>query len=204
MGEDRSTEGLIGEVLKANPDAFPELFRRYQGRIEMWISLRMGPLLRAKLTGDDVLQETFLEAYRSLDKFKDQGRGSFNRWLLSVAENRIRDLHRYHTAQKRDPGRERPGGAATDEEEALLGRLAASGTSPSSGARRKELVGRMIEIIPQLPEAQRDVLVQRALEERTLKEIAQRRGERPSSVQAHYAQALQSLKERMRGGSGTA
>ena len=38
---------------------------------------------------EEVLQETFLEAYRSLARVRDQGPGSFQRWLLSIAENRL-------------------------------------------------------------------------------------------------------------------
>ena len=86
--EKPTTEGLARD-----PQAFEELFSRLHGRLEMWIGLRMGPLLRSRLTVDDVMQETLIEAHRSLASFRDRGPGSFRRWVFSVAENRLRDLH---------------------------------------------------------------------------------------------------------------
>jgi RNA polymerase sigma-70 factor (ECF subfamily) len=164
----------------------------------MWISLRMGPLLRSRLSEDDVLQETLLQAHRSLADFTDQGAGSFRRWMFSVAENRLRDLHKYHAAKKRDPAREAPLGPRSPEESQLLQSLSATGTSPSSAAHRRELVARLVDHIAGLPDALGEVLVMRAIEERPFKEIAQQLEKSPATVKGLYVRALKSLKDELR------
>jgi RNA polymerase sigma-70 factor (ECF subfamily) len=197
-GDERSsTEGLVRSAQDADPDAFSELLRRCRGRLDLWVALRMGPLLKSRLSKDDVMQETFLEAYRSIGDFDPRGSGSFRRWLLSIAENRLRDLSKYHTAQKRDPAREAGPPAASPDEADLLRHLGATGRTPSSGAHWRDLGERLRQAIEKLPEAQREVLVLRAIEERTFKEIAERLGKRPATVQVHYLRALKSLKDEL-------
>ncbi|MHC4133553.1 MAG: sigma-70 family RNA polymerase sigma factor [Planctomycetota bacterium] len=196
--EKRTTEGLAREALGQDPEAFAALVQRLRGRLEMWISLRMGPLLRARLTEEDVLQETLLHAHRSLPDFRDQGQGSFRRWMFSVAENRLRDLHKYHAAQKRDAAREAQIGPRSPAESQLLQSLSASGTSPSSAAHRRDLVSSLAESIARLPEPLRDVLVLRAIEERTFKEIAQQLEKPPATVKGLYVRALKSLRDELK------
>jgi RNA polymerase sigma-70 factor (ECF subfamily) len=196
--EDRTTEGLARKALGEDPEAFAGLVQRLRGRLEMWISLRMGPLLRSRLSEDDVLQETLLQAHRSLADFHDQGQGSFRRWMFSVAENRLRDLHKYHAAQKRDATREVPIGPRSDEESHLLQSLSAAGASPSSAAHRGELVARLVDHIARLPEPLGEVLVLRAIEERTFQEIAQQLDKSPATVKGLYVRALKSLKDELK------
>ncbi len=190
MAEDSlDSEGLARRA-SADPDAFAELVRRLRGRLEMWINVRMGPLLDARLTADDVLQETLVQAHGSLTDFMDQGKGSFQRWLFSVAENRLKDLHKYHAAQKRHPGQEVAA-------EGLLEGLRSNTPSPSSSARRRELVRRLATRIAALPDPLREVLVLRAIEERTFKEIAQQTGKPAATVQGLFARALKVLQDEL-------
>jgi RNA polymerase sigma-70 factor (ECF subfamily) len=188
--DDRDSEGLAKRAAGADPRAFDELVRRLRGRLAMWISVRMGPLLRARLSEDDVLQETLLQAHQSLPGFEDQGPGSFQRWLFSVAENRLKDLHKYHAAQKRHPSREAAPGPPVLPP--------ARGPSPSSGARRNETVARVAAHVARLPDPEREVLVMRALEERTFAEIAQALGKPQATVQGLFARALRMLKDEFR------
>jgi len=191
---DRTTEGLARRAQTSDPGAFEELVRRLRGRLEMWINVRMGPLLRSRLTPDDVLQETLLQAHRSLADFRETGPGSFQRWIFSVAENRLRDLHKYHAAQRRHPAREAQGGPRSSDETALLERLAAREPSPSSGAHRREMLSRLALAIAHLPEPLRDVLVKRALEQRPFREIAEQMQLPAATVPALFARALKGLR----------
>lgn len=189
------TEGEARAAAGGDPEAFARLVDRVKGRLEVWIALRLGPMLRTRVSEEDVFQDTLLEAYRSLGEFTDAGPGSFRRWLFRVAENRIRDLNKYHTRQRRDMGRVQ---ARTGDEETLLGLLATDGTSPSSGAHRAELVGRVVERIETLDDPVREVVVARAIEDLTFREIAERLDKPQTSVQALYARGLRSLKDELR------
>ena len=162
----------------------------------MWISLRMGPLLRARITEDDALQETLLHAFRSVHTFVDGGEGSFRRWLFTLAENQIKDLHRYHAAQRRHPGREKP--SPTGDERDMLARLSAGMTSPSSRARRREAANRLRDGIDALPEPERSVLLMRSFEELTFREIGERIETGETTATALYARAIVLLKRSLR------
>lgn len=194
MAEDSFDSEDLARRASVDPDAFAELVRRLRGRLEMWINVRLGPLLDARLTADDVLQETLLQAHGSLSDFQPKGKGSFQRWIFSVAENRLKDLHKYHTAQKRHPGQEAAG-------ERVLDGLRAGGPSPSSSARRHELIRRLATLIARLPEPLREVLVLRAIEERTFKEIAEVTNKPTATVQGLFARALRTLQHELNPGT---
>jgi RNA polymerase sigma-70 factor (ECF subfamily) len=174
--------------------AFEDQILRLRGRLSLWISLRMGPLLLARVAEEDVLQETLLEACRSYGAFREDGDDSFRRWLFSIAENRIKDLHKYHAAQRRHPRREAP----TDSERAMLDRLTAGVPTPSSNVRRKELVELLTGGISKLPEPEREVVQLRAIEDLSFREVAERTGRSEASAAALYAKALVALKRQLR------
>ena len=188
------TEELAAKAALEHPEAFATLVARVRGRLDTWIALRLGPKLRGRVTEEDVLQETLLQAYRGLGNFNDTGTGSFRRWLLSVAENRIRDLHKFHGAKKRDLGREimQP---RTEDEVTLLGRLSIGGPSPATMADAQDARRSLAEQIDALPEELREVLIARALEELPFREIATRLGRPITTVQAQFARGFRALRE---------
>ncbi len=193
-GEER-TEGLARIARDGDPEAFARLFNRLRGRLEVWISIRMGALLRSRLTPEDALQETFLEAFRSLTRFRDQGPGSFQRWLFSIAENRLRDLSKFHNAQKRSARRDVSPDCGTDGAGDLLKQLAAATLSPSAGVHREEMTRELAESIRQLPEPLKEVLVLRAIEERTYAEISETLGRPQATVRVLFCRALKRLRD---------
>jgi RNA polymerase sigma factor (sigma-70 family) len=80
-----SDAALIARVL-VNDDrnAFGELVRRYQSQIR---SLLMKLTAGDKAEADDLGQETFIRAYRHLNKFK--GDATFPTWLYRIAYNQF-------------------------------------------------------------------------------------------------------------------
>ena len=195
--DDRATEDLVTAARLGEPDAFAQVFRRVRNRLALWVSVRLGAMLRGRVSEEDVIQETFIEAHRSLQTFKGQGTGSFFRWLASVAENRIKDMHKFHAAQKRHPGREIPMAGMSEESRGPLGRLALSVSSPSGRFEQQELVHRLGDAMDRVPPELREVLVRRAIEERTFKEIAELLGKSTAAVHVQYCRALKALKEEM-------
>jgi RNA polymerase sigma-70 factor (ECF subfamily) len=190
----QSSEGLARDAGNGDAGAFAEIFRRYRSRLELWVALRLGPLLRGRVSVEDVAQETFFEAYRSRDRFEARGPGSYRRWILQIAENRIRDLHKYHFAKKRSPCLEKGNGLKEDSSPAPLDRLPGSEDSPSTGAARREEADRLRQAIEALPDAARDVLILRAIEDLSVTEAAERLGLAPSRVKVLYLRALRLLR----------
>jgi RNA polymerase sigma-70 factor (ECF subfamily) len=92
---------LIARVLaRDDRHAFSELVRRHQSSVRGFLRR----LTRGRQAlADDLAQETFIEAYRSLARYR--GHSAFSTWLLGIACNRWRN----------DRRRERPTEEWTDD-----------------------------------------------------------------------------------------
>lgn len=145
---DDEMAALVRRAQDGDADARDELFAGVRPRLERWIAARMGPALRSRLDVEDALQDTLLEAHRSLDKFQATGARAFFGWLVAVAENRIRDLVDRFRAAKRDPAREQD----------LTSKIESARTTPTGRAVRREEHERLLTVMASLPEIHRDVL----------------------------------------------
>jgi RNA polymerase sigma-70 factor (ECF subfamily) len=83
---------LIADCLQGQTAAFGELVRRYQDRLYNTVYRLVGSAEDAQ----DVVQEAFLHAYQSLDRFKGDSR--FFTWLYRIAVNSAISLKRKHRA----------------------------------------------------------------------------------------------------------
>lgn len=76
-----SDQELVKMTLKGNKNSFDEIVLRYSTKVYSLI-LRM---LRDPTLAEDLTQDTFLRAYRSLDKYNPVY--PFNNWILKIASN---------------------------------------------------------------------------------------------------------------------
>lgn len=83
---------LITECLKGGTNAFGELVRRYQDRLYNTVYRLVGHMEDAQ----DVVQETFLNAYQSLNNFKQESQ--LFTWLYRIAINTAISHKRKHRA----------------------------------------------------------------------------------------------------------
>ena len=83
-----SDSDIVTAVQAGDREAFGVLVNRYQGRA-FRLALRV---LRDEEQARDVVQEGFLKAYRSLDRF--EGRSSFYTWLYRLVMNLCIDQKR--------------------------------------------------------------------------------------------------------------
>lgn len=81
-------ERIVAQCRQGDRSAFDVLFERYHARV---YRLAYG-ILRREAEAEDVVQDTFLKAYRHIDRF--QGKSSFETWLVSIAVNCCRDRMR--------------------------------------------------------------------------------------------------------------
>lgn len=87
---DAETAELVDWVARGNEDAFSELYRRSSGLV-YGVALRV---TRDSVLAQDVLQETFLQAWREANRF-DPAKGSVRGWLLTIAHRRAVDRVRH-------------------------------------------------------------------------------------------------------------
>ena len=70
MKAKNSTESLIESVRDGDRGAFESLTRGFRQRLVGLIHTRLGESLRSKVDIDDVVQETLLRAFRSIDRYQ--------------------------------------------------------------------------------------------------------------------------------------
>lgn len=182
---------LFRRAIGGDREAGDRLFARAADRVLLFIRLRLGAALRARLDATDVLQEVFTHAHRDLGRF-DPGSASdpdrsFLHWLCALAENRIRDLAAFHRARRRDPAREER------QVTAVLRELQRRGHGPATSMVRRDERDRLAAAIDALPDADRDPLLLRFFEGLTIEVIADRLGTSPSSVRRALGRATVQL-----------
>ncbi len=178
-----------------DPDADGRGLDQFRDYLRLLARLRLDPRLRAKLDPSDVVQQTLLEAHKGQGQFRGRTFAEKAAWLRQILArnlaNAVRDLGR----DKRDVGRERSLEAAVAESASRLEAwLAAEQSSPSAQAERNEEAARLDAALAALPEAQREVVVLRHCQGRSLAEISRQVGRSPSAVAGLLHRGLERLR----------
>lgn len=79
----QSDQELVHLYLNGNEQAFEALLGRHQDRIYTQISM----MVRDNEVADDIFQETFLKAIRTLKEGKYNEEGKFLPWIMRIAHN---------------------------------------------------------------------------------------------------------------------
>jgi RNA polymerase sigma-70 factor (ECF subfamily) len=157
-----------------DPDAFAELYDRHVGRIFAWSGARVGDYAA------DLTAEVFALAWQSRKRFRDEHQGSALPWLYGIALNVLRSSLRKRRVEH--GARERLGlplSVAHVDYEAVDDRL----SFPSA----------VVQAFAELPDADREVLVLRVVEERPYKEIADRLHCTPVAARLRVSRSLRRL-----------
>jgi len=197
---------LVQRAQSGDPAALADLLARYQERVRALVRRRMGANLRKDLDSGDMVQEAMVEVLEGFERFEMRDETAFVRWLSTLVENRLRELARFHTAAKRDRGREvRIDGSPSGERAAGVPELSdEDAPTPSEVVSRRELGDRLAEALAQLEARHRDVLVARQAGA-SWDEVAERLG-MPSGGAARmlHARARVALMKRVSGGDSRA
>jgi RNA polymerase sigma-70 factor, ECF subfamily len=172
MGPDESF--LIARARRGDPSAFEEIVRLYQRRV-YGVALR---IVRAHDVADDVTQEAFLRAWRSLDRF-ELGR-PFGPWVCRIAANLA--VNHVRSPRAREEGL--PDGHAETR---------TSAPGPLGALLDAEGATVLEKAMGQLPQEQRAVLVLRVVEELSYAEIAETLGISPGTVMSRLFRARERL-----------
>jgi RNA polymerase sigma-70 factor (ECF subfamily) len=140
---------------------------------------------------DDVVQETFLRAYRSLERFEQ--RSQFGTWVYRIAVNRCYDM-----LEKRNRGSElRVENAREDDDPPLEDRVASEGPSPERALLSKEVRGRVQKVLEQLTALERTAFVMRHFEGKPMEEIASALGVQSSAAKQSVFRAVKKLRREL-------
>jgi RNA polymerase sigma-70 factor (ECF subfamily) len=151
---EHSESELVAALKAGDPHAFTELVERHSGTVYN-LALR---LLNNPQEAEEVLQETFLSAFRALDRF--EGRSKLSTWLYRIAYNTALMRLRKHSV----PLTSIDEPLATDEGQALPRQLVDWSTLPDEILLGSELRNVLAEGVAALPETLRSVFVLRDIE----------------------------------------
>jgi RNA polymerase sigma-70 factor (ECF subfamily) len=142
----------VAAARAGDAEAWDALFRRYQLPLYVYAF----ELLHDEQAARDVLQETFINAARYLASLRDDAK--FGSWLFSIAHQKCQQ-------QWRKPPRDEPWDDNFTE-------IAGDDLSPGEILIRAEQEAEFMNLLNQLPEKHRAVLLLYFLEEFSLEEIA--------------------------------
>jgi len=188
MGEEFSltSEGeLVARARGGDAAAFCALAARYERRV---YSLALH-YCRDPSDAEDLSQEVWLRAYRSLSGFR--GDSSFYTWLRRIAVNAF--LNGRESARRRNETRPAPG---TDERRAVTAGVAAAGDAAAT-LDDKLLTGEVWRALGELPRQQRLVFLLKHQEGMTYEEIAQTLDCSPGTAKKALFRAVTRLRARL-------
>jgi RNA polymerase sigma-70 factor (ECF subfamily) len=180
-----SDRELMGRLAAGDRDALAPLMERHSRRVYR-IALAY---LRRPDDALDVVQETFVKAYRSAARWDPASEVA--PWLTRIAVNQAIDTYR-RRRRRLELEAPLPDGdrwVAVDSREA----------SPERRLRGREAAERISGALLTLPETQRAVFVMRHYDEMSLQEIAQALDLRLGTVKSSLHRAVHRLRDRLRG-----
>jgi len=174
---DSEVQELLSRFLKGEEQAFTELVRKYQKKA-YYFAYRF---THNHQDAEDLSQEAFIHAYRSLKKFKS--RSSFFTWFYRILVNLCINFHRRRSVQVYVPVED----------------IAVSDPDALSIVESKELGMKIHRAIEKLPLRQKAVFILRQIEELSFEEVSESMGCSVGAAKASYFQAVRKLQKYLKG-----
>jgi len=168
-------KSLVQRAKQQDQEAFAQLYEAYFDKIYRYIVIRIGN----KTEAEDLTQQVFLKALKSISSFRWQG-VPFSAWLYRIAHNQVVDYLRKN--KKR---------VTVQLDESLVSHE----DDPQSTAERKLDIEQLVAATKQLTEAQREVISLRFAGELPVAEVAKVVGRSEGAVKALQHSGIVSLRK---------
>lgn len=187
---------LVAAARGGDRAASDELFARLLPRVRKIVALRMGCRETDLWEREDLVQETLLDAFRSLEGFEPRGEGALCHWLARLVQNNLIDHVRRGHAQRRDEGRRaRRPDRSTVLTDSVLG---TERSTPSQMAQASETERKVEEALLAMDERERRAIELRKLCDLSFEEMAAELGlGGASSARSLYSRAMAELAKRL-------
>ncbi|MGQ0732410.1 MAG: RNA polymerase sigma factor [Acidobacteriota bacterium] len=177
-------EELVARSINGDKDSFDQLMRRWERPIYALAYRIIGREDDAR----DVVQETFLRAFRALPGFK--GQAKFSSWIYRIALNLCRDWMRRQRRTRTVPT---PEGVDLVELASEQGPV----ESIEELVARRQVSAVVAEAMAELPDEQRTAIVLKEYHGLTFQEIADLQGCPLSTVKTRLYQGLSVLRRHL-------
>ena len=170
-------------------------FRPY---LRVHAELGIHRLVRGKADPCDLVQETHLAAVEEFARFRGETEGELAAWLLAILKDRLSKLVRRHVGTRmRDARLDRE---LADSSRRVDEQLAATGSTPSQRAGRREDAVAVAAALERLSADHRTVLVLRHIEGLTFPEVGVRMARTDEAARKLWTRAVKEFR-RVTGGT---
>lgn len=193
---DRTSDLLLAQARAGDQAALGRLLELYRNYLRLMARSLIHPPLRVQLDASDLVQETFLKAYREFRQFVGSGERELVAWLRRILVRTRSNQARHHRARGRDQRRQESLDVLLDRSSlAIQEQLADSIASPSARAVHREQAVLLADALERLPDDYREVLMLRHVEQVPVAEIAARMGRTPNAVRKLWTRAMVALRQ---------
>jgi RNA polymerase sigma-70 factor (ECF subfamily) len=171
---EQTDDRLLVEAAQKDPARFGDLYEIHFERVYAFIASRVGN----RDAAEDLTSDVFHKALANLKRFEWRG-VPFGAWLLRIAGNAIVDRSKRHSRE-----------IAVDDPPEL---------STQPGLAQVEDRARLFRLVDELPVDQRQVVVMRFAEQKSIREISQYLGRSEGAVKQLQFRGLENLRGRFEG-----
>ncbi|MEM6361675.1 MAG: sigma-70 family RNA polymerase sigma factor [Bacteroidota bacterium] len=180
-----SDSQLVSLYKNGNEEAFEQLLTRHKSRVFTTIYL----IVKDNYVAEDLLQETFVKVVRTIKEGRYNEEGKFLPWLMRIAHNMAID---YFRKEKRYPT------IIMEDGSHVFNTLEFSEDSIESKQVRQDTHAKLRELIQELPESQKEVLMMRHYMEMSFQEIAENTGVSINTALGRMRYALINLRKKIK------
>jgi len=160
-------DSLLDAAREGSSEALGALCQQQQAYLLLVAERCLFRGLRAKVGASDIVQQSMLEAHRSIDQFDGRSEAELRAWLAQIVRRNAADeARRYRGTKRRDASREAPWTFETAQEAVALD------ATPSVLMRKAESDEELIKAIKELPPHYRQVIEMRHRDALPYAEIA--------------------------------
>src|SRR5687767_10541560 len=179
-----SDSELVSGYKNGNEKAFEVLLHRHKSRIYTAIYL----IVKDRYVSEDLLQETFIKAINTIKSDRYNEEGKFAPWISRIAHNLAIDHFR---RGKRYPE------VVLEDGSRIMDSMQFAEDSYEDVQVMKETRSRLRDLVKQLPEEQKQVLIMRHYLQMSFQEIADRTGVSINTALGRMRYALINLRKKM-------
>jgi RNA polymerase sigma-70 factor (ECF subfamily) len=178
---------LVQKLRSGDSAAMEEFYNIYRNRLYSLILEQVG---RDEAVAEDLVQEVFLAALGSLDKFR--GDSQLYTWLRSIALHKIKDFYR-RQAREPKPEKSSPDFDAMKHLEQIGDNKPATSTVMESEEVRQSVH----QALADLPQDYQEVLVLKYLKDMPVLAISEIMGRSPKSVEGLLSRARKAMRDNL-------
>ena len=189
---------LIKRAVDGDRAALGQLLYGSADDLTAFISRRLPDSVNAEISVEDIVQETFRDAFRGIGRFQSREDASFMSWLRTIAASRIQDALRAMGRKKRGGGRRRISHCQQDANESvmyLFDQLGVDDLTPSRRFSQQEALQCMRVALAELPDQYAEAIRLQFFEGKSHAEIAEAMGRSVSAVQGLIKRGKQALRD---------